>query len=431
MSPTDTIQCPHCSATYRLTEAMAARAGKEARCALCGNLFIIPANTSDHSSDPGPTEAETPDKPASGEVPESPANVSPAHTPINVEPQTELDEETDIEEYPNDETECAPAVEPAGEEREEPSVSVSQPSSSANTETDEEPLIETQVDEDLGLYSLEQIETSSSRQPASSADDETPDEAIPDTDPEPATSPGEIQVTADKQDAGEREELDEALASLDKIVDELETLSPDNDGENSKRYEKVASYGVSMRALRPDVSHQDEEAATDSMEDRLTSISDETIPQQKPRAGFGWWLSGIILSLMLAAQLGWQYRQSAFVYNLVSTATSQLGYPAPVIRSPESFQLTNRLFTRVENSSDLFQLQLQITNMASWPQPYPEIELTLTDKHGITRVRQNLGPELYLKNSDPGLIEAGESADISFVAQSSSGDIVGFSLEFL
>ena len=138
-----------------------------------------------------------------------------------------------------------------------------------------------------------------------------------------------------------------------------------------------------------------------------------------------------LLLLGLSAQFAWQYRHHPQVYRLLDSASQAAGIMLPVMRAPDQFVVENRLFTRIENSDKLFQLQLEFSNQAAWPQPYPVIELTLTDKHSIPRARQSISPEEYLQQADNPLIPAGESVEISFVAESSSEEISGFSLEFL
>ncbi|OOY42772.1 hypothetical protein BOV91_05935, partial [Solemya velum gill symbiont] len=263
----------------------------------------------------------------------------------------------------------------------------------------------------------------------------------PKTRSKPRTEQAPTPARKQKPDDGQQRK-DKAAGATDSPTAEqepdLDNLTPRVRKEKPSATEssKGRGYSTAIRGLRPDrrprkaerhpaATHSPREVPVDVPEVRIEETQEET------RSRPGWHIAAGVLVLVLCVQLAWSFRDNPAVYKTMASASEMLGMTPPMIRSPDELELTNRLFTRVENSDNLFDLHLTVANRAIWPQPYPTIELTLTDKYGISRVRQRIKPEAYLQNSDQGVIGAGEEVEISFLVESSSSDVVGFLLEFL
>ncbi|WP_135567970.1 zinc-ribbon and DUF3426 domain-containing protein [Solemya elarraichensis gill symbiont] len=266
-------------------------------------------------------------------------------------------------------------------------------------------------------------------EPAPEPKPEPKDERIPKPRPAPARKAGAAPLARDKGAS------DSVTAEQQPDLDHL-TPRVRKDKHSATESGTGRGYSTAIRGLRPDrkprkaerqpaAIHSPREVPVDAPEVRIETAQEET------RSRPGWQITVGLLVLVLCLQLAWSFRDNPAVYKTMASVSETFGMTPPMIRSPQELELTNRLFTRVENSDNLFDLHLTVANRAIWPQPYPTIELTLTDKYGISRVRQRINPEAYLQNGGQGVIGAGEEVEISFLVESSSSDVVGFLLEFL
>lgn len=93
--------------------------------------------------------------------------------------------------------------------------------------------------------------------------------------------------------------------------------------------------------------------------------------------------------------------------------------------------MTNRIFTDVEGQEGLYRLQLGLMNHASHRQPFPLIEVSLTDTQGVIQARNQFHASDYLPSSVvSNQMAPDEEHAISFVMESSAADISGFMLDF-
>jgi hypothetical protein len=168
----------------------------------------------------------------------------------------------------------------------------------------------------------------------------------------------------------------------------------------------------------------------DVLEQRLLASSDAG-PAIRGHA-FGPFLAGVVVMLLLlAAQALYLYREQAVEIGFIASAFKILGYTAPQIHHPEMIGLTNRVFTDVEGQEGLYRLQLGLMNHASHRQPFPQIEVSLTDTQGVVQARNQFHAGDYLPSS---VVRSQMAPDeehvISFVMKSSAADVSGFMLEF-
>ncbi len=135
--------------------------------------------------------------------------------------------------------------------------------------------------------------------------------------------------------------------------------------------------------------------------------------------------------LLLAAQVLYLYRGQAVEIGFIAAAFKSLGYTPPQIHSTEMIALTNRVFTHVEGQEGLYRLQLGLMNHASRRQPFPLIEVSLTDTQGVIQARNQFHARDYLPSSVVmSQMAPDEEHVISFVMKSSAADVSGFMLDF-
>ena len=168
----------------------------------------------------------------------------------------------------------------------------------------------------------------------------------------------------------------------------------------------------------------------DMLEQRLLATAGGR-PVDKARPS-GFFSGGVVvLLLLLMLQLLYLYREQAVQIGFIASVSRSLGYSLPQIRYPEMIGLTNRVFTPVEGQEGLYRLQLGVMNHASRRQPFPLIEVSLTDTQGVTRARNRFHAPDYLP---PSVVRDQMTPDeeyvVSFAMKSSATGISGFKLVF-
>ncbi len=168
----------------------------------------------------------------------------------------------------------------------------------------------------------------------------------------------------------------------------------------------------------------------DVLEQRLLATAGER-PEEKDRTSGAFSGGVVVLLLLLMLQLLYLYREQAVEIDFIASVSRSLGYTPPQIRHPEMIGLTNRVFTHVEGQEGLYRLQLGVMNHTSHRQPFPLIEVSLTDAQGVTRARNRFHALDYLS---PAVVRDQMTPDeeyvVSFAMKSSASDISGFMLDF-
>ena len=172
------------------------------------------------------------------------------------------------------------------------------------------------------------------------------------------------------------------------------------------------------------------ELEKDALEQRLLATSDERAVKNGRPSGF--FPAGVaVLLLLLMAQALYLYRDQAVEIDFIASVFKSMGYTPPLAHHPEMIGLTNRVFTDVEGREGLYRLQLGLMNHASHRQPFPLIEVSLTDAQGVIQARNQFHAHDYLS---PSVVMSQMAPDeehvISFVMKSSAVDVSGFMLDF-
>lgn len=166
------------------------------------------------------------------------------------------------------------------------------------------------------------------------------------------------------------------------------------------------------------------------LEQRLLAASDER-PVENGRPSGVFPVGVVVLLLLLMLQALYFYRDQAVSIDFFASVFKSLGYTQPQIHNPDKVGLTNRIFTDVEGQEGLYRLQLGLMNHASHRQPFPLIEVSLTDTQGVIQARNQFHASDYLPSSVvSNQMAPDEEHAISFVMESSAADISGFVLDF-
>ncbi len=192
---------------------------------------------------------------------------------------------------------------------------------------------------------------------------------------------------------------------------------------------RVRSKGKAVIASGSPVIDQ-HELEKEVLELRLLASSD-TGSAIKSRASGVFSAGVVVMLLLLMAQTLYLYRDQAVEIGFIASAFKSLGYTPPQIHHPEMIGLTNRVFTDIERQKGLYRLQLGLMNHASHRQPFPLIEVSLTDTKGVIQARNQFHARDYLPASEVrSQMAPDEEHAISFVMKSSATDASGFILDF-
>ncbi len=107
--------------------------------------------------------------------------------------------------------------------------------------------------------------------------------------------------------------------------------------------------------------------------------------------------------------------------------------PLPVQQSLESFAVLQREIGPAPEQSNALRVSLAFVNGADFPQPYPDVLLTLSDISGATVAERRLTPDEYLgPDDDPGgLMDPQEVISFDLLTEDPGESATGFKLKFL
>ena len=99
-------------------------------------------------------------------------------------------------------------------------------------------------------------------------------------------------------------------------------------------------------------------------------------------------------------------------------------------RQPDAFLPVQQAVAADPKQAGVLLVQLSFKNTSPWPQPWPQIELTLTDINdqpiGLRRFR----PEQYLNLKHAADIKADQTVSVEIALQETAGKADGFSFNF-
>jgi predicted Zn finger-like uncharacterized protein len=143
-------------------------------------------------------------------------------------------------------------------------------------------------------------------------------------------------------------------------------------------------------------------AARPRPEPRAPSVSPlilETAPKPGRAGRILWSAASVGLAVLLAGQLVWLYRAELAAQppltEYVAMFCEQLGCELPSAHDLHrvEFETSMAPHPRYENA---LRLRAELINRSARPQPFPRLEVTLTDSAGAVVARRGFAPRLYL-----------------------------------
>ena len=99
-------------------------------------------------------------------------------------------------------------------------------------------------------------------------------------------------------------------------------------------------------------------------------------------------------------------------------------------RQPEAFVPVRQAVVADTEQSGVLRGQLSFRNDAQWPQPWPQIEIRLTDVAGDVIAMRRFRPREYLNADQEGDVKSGQTVSVEIALQETSGKAAGFAFDF-
>ena len=191
----------------------------------------------------------------------------------------------------------------------------------------------------------------------------------------------------------------------------------------------------------PEAAIQEPEREPDAQHPDAVALSVEELlaPPKKKRsliATLFWCLGSLTLLTLALGQLAWFQRERIIQYPegrlLLEQVCAYAECIVPQLRDTSRIQITSRQITSHPHEKNALLVQLAMVNNASFSQPYPLLELTLSTADNHLAARRSFKPEEYLskdKESIP-LMPTGASQHIEMEMGDPGKDVTGFEFNF-
>lgn len=169
---------------------------------------------------------------------------------------------------------------------------------------------------------------------------------------------------------------------------------------------------------------------------RYTLHGDEpNAPPPRLANRLGWGFGSLLLIMALAGQLAWFNRSTLaldprwrpWLQGVCDVAGCQL----PPQRDPHAIEMVDRNVQSHPQYQGALLITATLVNQAPFAQPYPQVELSMTDLDQKRVAARRFLPSEYLDNGHPqGLIPPGASARLKLEIADPGQEAVGFEFEF-
>lgn len=154
----------------------------------------------------------------------------------------------------------------------------------------------------------------------------------------------------------------------------------------------------------------------------------------RPRAGKWTWLAcGVLLvtlaTMLLVAGRDW-LGAKASTRPLAESACALLSCPLRAWEDMTALHMLEHDVQADPATPGALRVRAGFRNDAPWPQPWPELVLTLSDAGGRPLARRALRPADYLQDGHPPLIGAGQTASVQFAVREPDRAAVAFHFAF-
>lgn len=169
---------------------------------------------------------------------------------------------------------------------------------------------------------------------------------------------------------------------------------------------------------------------------RYTLSGDEPVTSPRRSASrIGWGLGSLVMMALLAGQLAWHNRDSLALdprwRPWLQSVCDVAGCGLPPLRDPHAIEMVDRNVQTHPHYKGALLITATLVNQAPFAQPYPEVELSMTDLDQKRVASRRFKPSEYLDNGHPqGLIPPGASVRLKLEISDPGQQAVGFEFEF-
>lgn len=163
-----------------------------------------------------------------------------------------------------------------------------------------------------------------------------------------------------------------------------------------------------------------DDVAPSEREDSQIPVITEFTPPRRRRVHAVWWaLGNVLLVLLLAGQLTFYFRDylasNALLKPWLVRACQLAKCEIRPLQDPRQIELVEVEVAPHPKFNRALSFSAVLVNRAVFSQPFPLLELSLTDTHGTQVVRRTFKPEEYL--SQPALVAQGMSPNVAVSAR--------------
>ena len=157
--------------------------------------------------------------------------------------------------------------------------------------------------------------------------------------------------------------------------------------------------------------------------------------RRKPLIALAWCLASVGLLLLLSLQIKYFYVEKfaqdqslrKYLAGFCKIASCEL----QPLKSPALFALADTKIDLHPNQPDALRVTVKLFNRAGYPQPYPDLRITLTDQAGRVVGRRSFPPESYLAAGSENMVGDGERVSLLFDLARPHEKAVGFAVNIV
>jgi len=160
--------------------------------------------------------------------------------------------------------------------------------------------------------------------------------------------------------------------------------------------------------------------ASADMESPPPAITNPPDFVRAPRHNGLWWLGGLLLTVSLVGQIAYTERamliRNKLSRNWVERVYQIIGKPLPLVSDPAMLQLLDRDIRPHPSVAGALLISANLRNQAPFSQPYPVVEVILSNLKGQRIAMRRFRPQAYVSNRTQRRLglPAGATAAISF-----------------